>query len=206
MDEDVFDDNGNLKRAYVEETTRNTATTTMNDMEEKPPTPQLPPDQADQLEVAAARLSAEQDRRRMRRLERHIVKLEARLTLLEPDSDGEGSPRATSGGKPSLDAGQRRERDFGKELNLGLAKSAPPGGRAAVTKDDMDIKRVRDVTDNSKDPRHENDIQDNRDGDGDREVTDKDVREAKLLLRDVPVLKKLPTGASPQLRTPPPVR
>ncbi|CAK9781600.1 hypothetical protein CC85DRAFT_314781 [Cutaneotrichosporon oleaginosum] len=227
MDEDVFDKEGNLKHEAAKPAQTQAATDEV--VQEKQPAPALRPEQAEQLEVAAVRLSAEQDRRRMRRLERHIVKLEARLTLLEPDSDADSqSPVNTGAAKPSLDVPREKERDrFGKELVVGaggLARagstatsgahnrtpSSGVGGNGGLTRAGSGATanshgngtvKDKEARDKEQRDKPERDI-----------MRDKDLREAKVLLREVPVLKKLgrgtpppPLRTPPQLRTPPPV-
>lgn len=228
MDEDVFEPSGNLKREAVDAQEQAAPT---EEMHEKPPAPALRPEQAEQLEAAAVRLSADQDRRRMRRLERHIVKLEARLTLLEPDSDEDSqSPANTGTAKPSLDVARDKdkERDFGKELNLGAgglarAGSAPTSGAHTRTPSTGVGGNGGHARAGSGATAHSNGIMPAKDKEvrdkererdrPDRDIArDKDLREAKVLLREVPVLKKLGRGTTPpplrtppQLHTPPPV-
>ncbi|GMK55339.1 hypothetical protein CspeluHIS016_0203950 [Cutaneotrichosporon spelunceum] len=206
MDEDVFDQNGNLKPQDP-----------AVHMREKASTPVLHPEQADELEAAAMRLSADQDRRRMRRMERHIVKLEARLTLLEPDSDGEStSPPNTGQAKPSLDVARDKDNEGNVSGGVGVARivtaatgtpttsgiqtrtqsgQARTGSGAAAKDKDKDV----------RDKERERENIDDRDG-----MRDKDVREAKLLLREVPVMRRLGRGPPPpplrSLRTPPPAQ
>ncbi len=177
----------------------------------------------------------------MRRLERHIVKLEARLTLLEPDSDADSqSPVNTGAAKPSLDVvrDREKERDFGKELNLGtggLARAGSAATSGAHTRTPSSgvggnggnggLARAGSGATANSHSVHSNGTMGK---DKDREVRDKeaptrdkldrelgrdkDLREAKVLLREVPVIKRLgrgtpppPLRTPPQLRTPPPV-
>lgn len=221
MDEDVFDSTGKVKRRTENIAEAGSATGTANETAvEKPPLPVLQPDQAEQLEAAAVRLSAEQDRRRVRRLERHIVKLEARLTLLEPDSsDDSQSPVTTGKAKPSIEISRdpERERDFGKQqLNMGLgglvragfgaggngslprAASSGGGNSGGLARAGSGTGSIGNGNGNGKnspvkekEPREVRELRD-------KESKDKDLREAKIL----PAIKKLPRGTPPQIRTP----
>ncbi|BEI84966.1 hypothetical protein CcaverHIS002_0503670 [Cutaneotrichosporon cavernicola] len=222
MDEDIFDQTGHLKNEGSKTQAQAQAQPPIkgDEVQEKSAAPALAAEQTDELEAAAMRLSVDQDRRRMRRLERHIVKLEARLTLLEPDSDEDSnSPGNTGPAKPSLDV----VRDIEKERNLTTGVAVARTGSAATsgahtrTPSSGLTRNESGATANSngavgKEKDKDKDVlvrekerdREKMDRDGPR---DKDLREAKILLREMPIIKKLGRGTtSPSLRTPPQLR
>ncbi|BEJ15813.1 hypothetical protein CspHIS471_0504180 [Cutaneotrichosporon sp. HIS471] len=221
MDEDVFDQTGHLKN---EESKTSQPLEKGDEVQEKSAAPVLATEQTDELEAAAMRLSVDQDRRRMRRLERHIVKLEARLTLLEPDSDDDSnSPVNTGPAKPSLDVVRDKDKERTLTTTVVRSGSAATSGAQTRTPSSGLARNGSGATANSngamgkeQDKDKDKDVlvrekereRDKMSRDGPR---DKDLREAKILLREIPIIKKLGRGTTPpplrtppQLRTPPP--